>query len=452
MGILDYELFEATDMDSLEVTALLNSGFVKSFPPCFRCGRNRCACTNNVLMRQQIGNWCSFLNVLRDIVSHQYQLCLICEDDIQFTENYEEVINSLLRRDVFDSYGIDCARPLLIGIGRSFCADHVYRGDFHFRAEARMSNPCFMLNLEMARLLLAQLDQIRETSDMYIHKTIPARNNTVQYFTMMPSPVYELSTSVFKRFDSEIHPTVIDNCDAASAAKHRFRIEFKEILCIGHQRSGLDYASCLFAELGLEVGHDCMLENGLSSWVCAVEDGRYPFDVLGHHSLDQYFFACVVHIVRDPWEAIPDIVQDNERGDGHEECAFIKKHVNRELGIAIPDYDASRRREDKLALAVAQFIYWNQICERKPPDLFVRVESDKGKLVAYLKRHGKIDEDRVVDLSVQRIGRDRNRDDSNRRNCCKEPEPSTRDYRRLPEALLEGLREYCTKYDYPTIL
>lgn len=40
-NIIDYEIIEAVDKNSKEVCEIINSNFVKQFPPCFRCNRNK---------------------------------------------------------------------------------------------------------------------------------------------------------------------------------------------------------------------------------------------------------------------------------------------------------------------------------------------------------------------------------------------------------------------------
>ena len=52
--INNYEIFEAIDKDSLQVQEMIKTNFVKKFPPCFRCNRDKCDCSNNVLIKNQI--------------------------------------------------------------------------------------------------------------------------------------------------------------------------------------------------------------------------------------------------------------------------------------------------------------------------------------------------------------------------------------------------------------
>ena len=57
VGIVNYEFFEATHYDDPSVKKFIEDGCVVSFPPCFRCGMNRCGCENNFLTKFQIANW-----------------------------------------------------------------------------------------------------------------------------------------------------------------------------------------------------------------------------------------------------------------------------------------------------------------------------------------------------------------------------------------------------------
>ena len=85
----DYEIFEATDKDDVQVKNMMDTNYVKKFPPCFKCNKNRCKCTNNILIKHQIGNWCSFINIMKDIIKNDYNnLIMICEDDIKFTKTW----------------------------------------------------------------------------------------------------------------------------------------------------------------------------------------------------------------------------------------------------------------------------------------------------------------------------------------------------------------------------
>ena len=67
-GLTKYEFFKAVDKDDKQVKDMMKTDYVKKFPPCFRCAKFVCNCNNNVLIPQQIGNWCSFINLMKHIV------------------------------------------------------------------------------------------------------------------------------------------------------------------------------------------------------------------------------------------------------------------------------------------------------------------------------------------------------------------------------------------------
>ena len=96
VGIEKYEFFKATPHDSDETKNLMNSNFVKKFPNCFRCNNKRCDCENNYLTPFQIANWCSFINIFKDIIKNNHKFVLICEDDIVFTFQHKRIIIKLL--------------------------------------------------------------------------------------------------------------------------------------------------------------------------------------------------------------------------------------------------------------------------------------------------------------------------------------------------------------------
>ena len=67
-NINNYEFFTAVHKNSVFVKNLMKTEFVKKFPPCFRCNKNKCDCENNILIKSQIGNWCSFIKLINNII------------------------------------------------------------------------------------------------------------------------------------------------------------------------------------------------------------------------------------------------------------------------------------------------------------------------------------------------------------------------------------------------
>lgn len=223
VGISKYQFFEATPYDSDEVKNLTNSPLVKKFPNCFRCNKKRCDCENNYLTPFQIGNWCSFLNIFKDIIEKQYKFVLICEDDIVFSFQHKRIINSLLSKNSFKFYNINMEIPLLIRLGTAFNPDnHNSNSSPRFLKNYSLCNPCFAINRQMAMIYLKFLKIIDYHSDVYFHQKIPKGVKGIQFFTMYPYPVYELSFVKEKqKFESLVRPV--------NAIR---RLEYKDFLFI----------------------------------------------------------------------------------------------------------------------------------------------------------------------------------------------------------------------------
>ena len=222
VGIDKYEFFEAVAHDSEDVINLKKSGFVKEFPSCFRCLKDRCNCENNFLTPYQLGNWCSFIKLFHDILNNKYNFVLICEDDIIFSHQHKRIIDKLLSKQTFNSYRIDMKKPLLIRMGTAFNPDnHNSNANPMFLRNYSLCNPCFAINKEMAFVYLKYL-KINYHSDVYFHQQIPKGIKGIQFFTMYPYPVYELSFVKSKqKFESQVRP------------KNAFRrMEYKEFLLL----------------------------------------------------------------------------------------------------------------------------------------------------------------------------------------------------------------------------
>jgi len=223
VGIVNYEFFEATPHDSIDSINLYNGPFVKKFPNCFRCGLKRCSCENNYLTPFQIANWHSFIRVFTDIINNKYNFVLICEDDIVFSHQYKRIIDKLLSKQNFKNYRIDMNKPLLIRLGTAFNpSNHNSRDEPMFIKNYSLCNPCFAINKHMALIYLKYLKIIDYHSDVYIHQKIPKNIKGIQFFTMYPYPIYELSFVKSKqKFESVVRPN-----------NGIRRLEYKEFLFI----------------------------------------------------------------------------------------------------------------------------------------------------------------------------------------------------------------------------
>jgi len=201
IGISHYQFIDAYDKSSEEVIQLYESDFVKKYPPCFRCGKNECACTNKSLFHPQIGNWLSHMAAWKLAQRTGGNLTLVREDDVIFRSNTHESL-AMLRASGSITSNLKAGQPVLIRLGWALSDDHSETSAPRLTQDIKMANPCYAINQAMAKHLLVSLDKIDTTSDIYVHRTIGSR---VYHFTVMPPPAYELSWSTGELL-SEIRP------------------------------------------------------------------------------------------------------------------------------------------------------------------------------------------------------------------------------------------------------
>ncbi len=235
MGIRNYEFVEAVDADSQEVSNIMHSYKVKKFPPCFRCNKLSCACSNNVLIPAQIGNWLSFIKVFKDMVKNKINYALITEDDIKFTQDAEQIFDKLVKYEAFVENDIDLNKPILIRFHGRYDPHDRDLNNIHFSNDQQLSNPCFMVNRLFAEFFLAHFARIETTSDIYIHLRLPKQYRQIQAVSAYPKPVYQLSdgeliAGVPAEFYSTIHPKGIDAADQLRKASHIKRVEYWDYL------------------------------------------------------------------------------------------------------------------------------------------------------------------------------------------------------------------------------
>ena len=437
--ITNFEILRAIDKDSDIVKKLMNTKYVKKFPPCFRCKQNKCDCSNNVLIDSQIGNWCSFIKVMRNIVKNNYDnLIMVCEDDIKFTDNGMEILNKMITIQNLQKYNIDFEKPILIRAGSNYSNYHESYSTPYFNNEQIMSNPCFLCNNFFAKSFLKNLKKIRSTSDVYIHSHILSYDKTIQHFTVVPQPIYELSYGIYKKFKSEIHPKGIDEKDKINQRNHLKRIEYKEFLCIGHPRCGTGSISSYLTQMGHNVGHENMGQNGVSSWMLAVEDESYPWGNIKDKY--RYYFKNIIHVVRNPFDAIPSIILENKYSLGNKSYKFKKKHIKKILNINLPDVDFNKLSLlDETELAIKTFIYWNKICELCKPETICKIED-----ISSLQK-----------FNTKNIPIDTTKKNSNKKydeKVYEKPTITNDIYENLDTNLKKELRNFCKKYDYEYLL
>jgi GR25 family glycosyltransferase involved in LPS biosynthesis len=220
-GVPWFGFWPAVAHDDPAVVDLYQRGKVAAWPPCFRCGRTRCGCENNVLLPQQVANWLSFLGLWRSLPDDPEHYVLVCEDDVAFHPN---AVDNL--RDFLCSF-VRQRRHVLIRLAQSGLAPFVDQPRAIPRRSDRivMSNAAFIINGAMAQRLVGAFDTITHTSDVWLHRTMSAGDD-VEAFTLEPLLATDLSYNKdHARFVSRIHPKGIDPADRARMALHCKRVD-----------------------------------------------------------------------------------------------------------------------------------------------------------------------------------------------------------------------------------
>jgi GR25 family glycosyltransferase involved in LPS biosynthesis len=207
VGIEQFEFFDATHFSSPEVQSIKKTNRFYSRAQCFQCHKMKCQCSNNFITDYQIANWLSYIRLWKHIIDNEIPFCLICEDDINFTPLHKQHIFPIFTKQFIKMYHISFELPLAIGLGNGFHVNkHYSKQPLHLKKQNVRCNPCFCINLPMAKLFYEHY-HIHHASDHFMHIEIPHRFPQVQHFVAYPMPVYESSISPWDiKFDSLVRP------------------------------------------------------------------------------------------------------------------------------------------------------------------------------------------------------------------------------------------------------
>lgn len=78
----------------------------------------------------------------------------------------------------------------------------------------------------------------------------------------------------------------------------------KKILIIGCGRSGTKFISRLLTEIGLEMGHEKMMRDGLSNWYFTPTSTEHRQPIGAKIKFDEFEYGHILHQVRNPLDTI----------------------------------------------------------------------------------------------------------------------------------------------------
>lgn len=395
LGFDQFEFFHGITPNSEPFAEMTARYPVMTYPPCFRCGQQRCACDNNFLTDPQLAVFFSYIQLWKKLATSDWRAAMIVEDDIAFTRRAKRDLRRSASQIKDRLQQDESGKGVLIRLGWAKCREHaplLPRPPKLLPGRIRMANPCHIMNRNYAIRLLEHLETIDTTADMYCHWKMAQRAN---HYSLFPPPAYEHSWST-GRFPSTIRPENVDkkpvwgsllrNATSSSAEtavrpdRPPQRINTYPILAVGHPRCGSGYMAKLLTQLGIPTGHERFAEQGISSWMFAVSDRNYPFALDERAKSDRFSrFQYRIHHIRDPFQAIPSVILENTVPASYQ---FRRRHILSQFDIDLDQY------KDPVVRAIATQLYWNRIIEQSKPDVTFRIEDDVAVLQQQLEALG----------------------------------------------------------------
>jgi|GEM_PF-3249428 len=448
-GIHEFEFFDATPGDDPLVEKAFQNGEVVGFPPCFRCGKIECEdpdC-NNFLTPPQVATFISYRRLWEKISDNQAERILVVEDDIQFHAYLPDALRHF--KEMADLKTIPFAKgeSCLVRLGWARCEDHDGKIKPHFTTQKKMSNPCHALTREYAKNLLARYKGIVHTVDTYQHDLAPLPGES---FTLMPPIASELSWTEGV-FASTIRPKeahaefLRSQGDLEGAAKYEKALAhhvkkkyFRPLLIVGHPRCGTGYAAALCQQLKLDVGHEKLGKDGISSWMFAVEadENPYALDSVAR-TRKALAWKHMILPVRDLADAAGSVMREELHAPPS--YRFRREHLIRLKKIDLEDYELPLER------ALMSVILWTKVILDQNPSICFRIEDQHGEFLEFLAATGlsKVSP-RDVALDTSPV----NSDKAYRGVHYPKPEVKSSDWERISIPVKAEIAWYCSRFGY----
>jgi hypothetical protein len=449
-GIDSFEFFDAIDARHPEVREVQQCGGVQGYPPCFRCGETDCGddeC-NNFLIPEQIACFLSYRRLWRRIAEGTAERVLIMEDDVWLHPHTIRVLSWVEKETNEGRLPFVANQKCLLRFGWAECNEHLdHSATMEITETVRMANPCHAITKDYAAALIDRDGIINHTADVYQHQICPRAGES---YSVFPPIASELSWSN-GHFASTIHPKKVhvdylfstNNIYAAKTAEERVKTHikrkyFRTLLITGHPRCGTGYASALCREMGLDVGHEKAGNDGISSWMFAVEDAKNPWsqDLISSSRL-RLAWKYLIMPVRNLSKSAESVVRENIYAP--ESYSFRQRHI---LSILNVDLDELSTDFEK---SVCSIICWSRIVLAQA-DFAFRIEDQQVKLRKFL-----IDQD-LIGTSWENNTLSNTPVNANKAYQGKhydKPIFSAEDWRQLPHEILSEATWYCDTFGYP---
>lgn len=201
----------------------------------------------------------------------------------------------------------------------------------------------------------------------------------------------------------------------------------KNILGIGHPRTGTGYTHIVMKSWGLKVGHEQMGKDGIVGWPLINRKGPWVFiDTVKPG--DVYEYKLVIYNTRDPKDSIPSIIH-SENINEHS-VSFRNKILN----IDINKFD------NKVEGAIESIVrYDEEACKFKPNFTF-RIE-DGAELLYTKLEESNLD----VKWNESKVNKKYNRRDHSGWKGLEE------DLKNVRPEFRNKINKYCEKYRYPLL-
>ena len=143
----------------------------------------------------------------------------------------------------------------------------------------------------------------------------------------------------------------------------------RKFLNIGHPRSGTGFTSKLFKSFDYDVGHEVLGEDGISSWMFAVEENQFWGPGINR---ENYEFEHLIMNIRKPLNIISSIF-------------YTENNVPASYNLRAKYIDFTTLND--IEKAVKSVLEWYKIIQNQNPELIIKVDDNPEKTVYYFLKY-----------------------------------------------------------------